>query len=73
MGWRMRAPPACVSVRLRVSGAGSSVAQVEPGDKKKKARGRAAKRLIFNRRFTNVQTGPGRKRGPNSNADKATM
>uniref|UniRef100_A0A1I7XV60 40S ribosomal protein S30 n=1 Tax=Heterorhabditis bacteriophora TaxID=37862 RepID=A0A1I7XV60_HETBA len=30
--------------------------------------GRAARRIQYTRRFINVTTGPGKKRGPNSNA-----
>jgi small subunit ribosomal protein S30e len=34
--------------------------------------GRALRRMQYNRRFVNVAVGPGgRRRGPNSNADKA--
>lgn len=46
--------------------------KVEPQeDKKKQPRGRAKKRLQYNRRYVNVVTGMGGKRvGPNSNADK---
>merc|ERR1712187_397815 len=40
-------------------------------DKKKIPRGRAKKRMQYNRRYVNVVTGVGGKRvGPNSNADK---
>ena len=40
-------------------------------DKKKQPRGRAKKRLQYNRRYVNVVAGAGGKRvGPNSNADK---
>ena len=40
-------------------------------DKKRLPRGRAKKRLQYNRRYVNVVTGMGGKRvGPNSNADK---
>jgi small subunit ribosomal protein S30e len=40
-------------------------------DKKKQPRGRAKKRLQYNRRYVNVVTGMGGKKvGPNSNADK---
>ena len=40
-------------------------------DKKKLPRGRAKKRLQYNRRFVNVVTDmSGRRLGPNSNADK---
>ena len=40
-------------------------------EKKKMPRGRAKKRLQYNRRYVNVVTGMGGKRvGPNSNADK---
>jgi small subunit ribosomal protein S30e len=40
-------------------------------DTKKQPRGRAKKRMQYNRRYVNVVTGMGGKRvGPNSNADK---
>ena len=40
-------------------------------DSKKMPRGRAKKRLQYNRRYVNVVTGMGGKKvGPNSNADK---
>ena len=40
-------------------------------DKKKMPRGRAKKRMQYNRRYVNVVTGMGGKKvGPNSNADK---
>ena len=40
-------------------------------DKKKQPRGRAKKRMQYNRRYVNVVTGMGGKKvGPNSNADK---
>ncbi|KAH7726603.1 CRE-RPS-30 protein [Aphelenchoides avenae] len=42
--------------------------KVEKSEKKKKKRGRALRRIQYNRRFVNVAvSGPGRKRGPNSN------
>uniref|UniRef100_A0A914Y4E7 Ubiquitin-like domain-containing protein n=1 Tax=Panagrolaimus superbus TaxID=310955 RepID=A0A914Y4E7_9BILA len=42
--------------------------KVEKQEKKKKKRGRAFRRIQYNRRFVNVAvSGPGRKRGPNSN------
>jgi small subunit ribosomal protein S30e len=42
-------------------------------DKKKQPRGRAKKRLQYNRRYVNVVKGMGGKRtGPNSNADRNT-
>mmetsp|Transcript_13886 Transcript_13886/g.28423 ORF Transcript_13886/g.28423 Transcript_13886/m.28423 type:complete len:150 (-) Transcript_13886:55-504(-) len=45
--------------------------KVEPGEKKKQPRGRAKKRMQYNRRYVNVVTGMGgRQLGPNSNADK---
>ena len=45
--------------------------KVEKQEKKKNVTGRAKKRIQFNRRFVNVVAGPGgKKRGPNSNADK---
>lgn len=45
--------------------------KVEKQDKKKKPRGRAYKRLQYNRRFVNVVVGPGKARGPNSNQGAA--
>ncbi|VDN53370.1 unnamed protein product [Dracunculus medinensis] len=43
--------------------------KVEKQEKKKKKTGRASRRIQYNRRFVNVAvSGPGRKRGPNSNA-----
>uniref|UniRef100_A0A0N5ADJ5 40S ribosomal protein S30 n=1 Tax=Syphacia muris TaxID=451379 RepID=A0A0N5ADJ5_9BILA len=43
--------------------------KVEKQEKKKKKTGRAARRIQYNRRFVNIAvSGPGRKRGPNSNA-----
>ena len=45
--------------------------KVEAGEKKKQPRGRAKKRMQYNRRYVNVVTGMGgRQLGPNSNADK---
>jgi len=45
--------------------------KVEAQEKKKQPRGRAKKRMQYNRRYVNVVAGPGGKRvGPNSNADK---
>merc|ERR1711976_784539 len=44
--------------------------KVEKQEKKKKLTGRAKKRQQYNRRFVNVVPGM-KKRGPNSNADKA--
>ncbi|GMS81563.1 hypothetical protein PENTCL1PPCAC_3738 [Pristionchus entomophagus] len=42
--------------------------KVEKQEKKKKLTGRAHRRVQYNRRFVNVAlSGPGRKRGPNSN------
>lgn len=40
--------------------------KVAPQEKAKKPTGRACKRLKYNRRFVNVVTGFGKKRGPNS-------
>jgi len=37
-------------------------------DKKKKLTGRAKRRQQYTKRFINVVVGPGKKRGPNSNA-----
>lgn len=45
--------------------------KVEKQEKKKKRTGRCKRRLQYNKRFVNVVLGPGGKRkGPNSNADK---
>jgi small subunit ribosomal protein S30e len=45
--------------------------KVEKQEKKKSPRGRAKKRMQYNRRYVNVVTGMGGKKvGPNSNADK---
>ena len=49
----------------KVKGQTPKVVKVE---KKKKKTGRAKRRLQYNRRFVNVVAGPGRKKGPNSNA-----
>lgn len=43
------------------------ISQVETQDKKKKLSGRAKRRMQYNRRFVNVATTFGGKRGPNSN------
>jgi small subunit ribosomal protein S30e len=43
--------------------------KVDKQDKKRKVRGRAYKRLLYNRRFVNVVVGPGKKKGPNSNTE----
>jgi len=42
--------------------------KVAKQDKKKLPKGRAIKRLKYNRRFVNVVVGLGKKRSPNSNA-----
>jgi len=42
--------------------------KVAKQDKKKKPKGRAGKRITYNRRFVNVVVGLGKKRSPNSNA-----
>eukprot|EP00310_Coccolithus_braarudii_P017318 CAMPEP_0183343224 /NCGR_PEP_ID=MMETSP0164_2-20130417/9185_1 /TAXON_ID=221442 /ORGANISM="Coccolithus pelagicus ssp braarudi, Strain PLY182g" /LENGTH=62 /DNA_ID=CAMNT_0025513995 /DNA_START=112 /DNA_END=300 /DNA_ORIENTATION=- len=42
--------------------------KVEKQDKKKRVKGRAYKRLQYNRRFKAVVEGFGKKRGPNSNS-----
>jgi len=39
-------------------------------DKKKVPKGRAYKRLLYNRRFVNVVVGFGKKRGPNSSPNQ---
>ena len=41
--------------------------KVEKQEKKKVPKGRAYKRLLYNRRFVNVVVGFGKKKGPNSN------
>lgn len=41
--------------------------KVEKQEKKKKATGRAKRRLQYNRRFVNAVRAPGRRRGPNAN------
>ena len=46
----------------------SQTPKVEKDDKKKKPRGRANKRLLYNRRFVNVIVGPGKKKSPNANS-----
>jgi len=46
----------------------NQTAKVNKTVKKKKPRGRAFKRMQYNRRYVNVSTGPGKKRGPNSQA-----
>jgi small subunit ribosomal protein S30e len=49
----------------------SQTPKVPPQEKKKQPRGRAKKRMCYNRRFVNVVAGPGGKNvGPNSNANK---
>uniref|UniRef100_A0A1I7UXW5 40S ribosomal protein S30 n=1 Tax=Caenorhabditis tropicalis TaxID=1561998 RepID=A0A1I7UXW5_9PELO len=42
--------------------------KVDKQDKKKKKRGRAFRRIQYTRRYVNVASGPGKKRGPNSNS-----
>jgi small subunit ribosomal protein S30e len=42
--------------------------KVAKQDKKKKPKGRAGKRITYNRRFVNVVVGLGKKKSPNSNA-----
>jgi len=42
--------------------------KVAKQDKKKRPKGRAFKRMVYNRRFVNVVVGVGKKRGPNSNS-----
>ncbi|XP_068683857.1 ubiquitin-like FUBI-ribosomal protein eS30 fusion protein [Montipora foliosa] len=42
--------------------------KVDKQEKKKKKTGRAKRRMQYNRRFVNVVTGFGKRRGPNSNA-----
>jgi small subunit ribosomal protein S30e len=50
----------------KVRGQTPKVAKQE--GKKKRKTGRAKRRLQYNRRFVNVVAGPGKRRGPNSNA-----
>ncbi|GAW11978.1 hypothetical protein ANO14919_013330 [Xylariales sp. No.14919] len=40
----------------------SQTPKVEPVEKPKTAKGRAHKRLIYTRRFTNATTGPGKRK-----------
>jgi small subunit ribosomal protein S30e len=40
--------------------------KVQPTEKPKKPRGRAYKRMLYNRRFVNVVLVGGKKRGPNA-------
>ena len=45
--------------------------KVEKADRRKKLlQGRAKKRLLYNRRFLNIVTGPGKQKGPNSQQPK---
>eukprot|EP00048_Salpingoeca_helianthica_P014287 m.220972 g.220972 ORF g.220972 m.220972 type:complete len:139 (+) comp15686_c0_seq1:39-455(+) len=45
--------------------------KVAPQEKKKKKTGRCKRRIQYTKRFVNVVLGPGgKRRGPNSNADK---
>ena len=74
----------CVSVRVSCFRAGKvhgslaragkvrgQTPKVEKQDNKKNPRGRAYKRLLYNRRFVNVAVAAGgKKRGPNSQAPK---
>ncbi|KAG2007183.1 hypothetical protein CC2G_014899 [Coprinopsis cinerea AmutBmut pab1-1] len=48
----------------------SQTPKVEPQEKKKTPKGRAKKRLLYNRRFVNVTTLPGGKRRMNPNPEK---
>jgi small subunit ribosomal protein S30e len=41
--------------------------KVAKQEKKKSPKGRAGKRIVYNRRFINVVVGPGKKKSPNSN------
>jgi ubiquitin/ribosomal protein S30 len=43
--------------------------KVEAQEKKKAKTGRAKRRIQYNKRFVNVVTGMGKKRGPNSNSE----
>lgn len=42
--------------------------KVEKQEKKKKKTGRAKRRIQYNRRFLNIVSGGGRRRGPNANS-----
>jgi len=42
--------------------------KVAKQETKKHPKGRAGKRIVYNRRFVNVVVGPGKKKSPNSNA-----
>lgn len=42
--------------------------KVEKQEKKKKKTGRAKRRIQYNRRFLNIVSGSGRRRGPNANS-----
>ncbi|CAL6359293.1 unnamed protein product [Bathycoccus prasinos] len=42
--------------------------KVAKQETKKRPKGRAGKRIVYNRRFVNVVVGPGKKKSPNSNA-----
>ncbi|KZT54994.1 ribosomal protein S30 [Calocera cornea HHB12733] len=44
--------------------------KVEKQEKKKKPKGRAKKRMLYNRRFVNVTAAPGGKRRMNANPEK---
>ena len=45
--------------------------KVAKADKAHKTpKGRAYKRIIYNRRFKNIEKGPGKKKSPNANAGK---
>ena len=55
----------------RAGKVGNQTPKVEKQEKKKRATGRAKKRIQYNRRFVNVVTAPGGKRlGPNAQAIK---
>ncbi|KAG6750025.1 hypothetical protein POTOM_047103 [Populus tomentosa] len=47
--------------------------KVAKQDKKKKPRGRAHKRMQYNRRFVTAVVGFGKKRGPNSSENNVTV
>jgi small subunit ribosomal protein S30e len=64
-------PPLTGKVHGSLARAGkvkSQTPKVEKTDKKKKPRGRANKRLLYNRRFVNIIVGPGKKKSPNANS-----
>lgn len=59
----------CINLSQFIGKVRAQTPKVEKQEKRKKKRGRAFRRMQYNKRFVNVATvGAGRKRGPNSNA-----